>query len=85
MRSLQIFVSLIVLLLVHSSWAEIFNTEVSQVFDASTSVVRYSSEIKATGVEGEYELLFDNSWSQHLSYLSVSSKGKVLTVRAPVR
>lgn len=81
----QILVTLVVVLLVRSTLAEIANTEVSQIFDASTSVVRYTGEIKATGVEGAYDLLFDNSWAQHLSYLSVTSKGKTLVVRAPVR
>ena len=74
------------LLLVVSTFAEILNSEVSQIFDASSSMVRYSNEIKATGVEGgEYELVFDHAWSQRLSFLSVTSKGKRLHVRPPVR
>ncbi len=82
---LQILIC-IALLFVVSSFAEILNSEVSQIFDASSSIVRYSNEIKATGVEGgEYELVFDHDWSQRLSFLSVTSKGKRLHVKPPVR
>ncbi len=58
----------------------IVNNEVSQVIDASTSIVRYNAEIKASNVNGEYSLLFLKDWGSHLAYLSVTSKGKPLKV-----
>jgi hypothetical protein len=81
-----IFASLAVFLAVFSCvFGEIVNTEVVQSVDATTSVLRYSADVKATGVEGQYDLLFLNDWAEHLSFLSVTSKGKSLTVRPPVR
>lgn len=77
--------ALILLSLIGFLCAETINTDVSQVFDASTSVVRYSAEIKASQVSGEYQLIFPNSWAENLAFISVTSKGKQLDVKAPVR
>ncbi len=63
----------------------VVNTDVSQVIDATTSIVRYSVDIKATELNGEYELIFADAWASHLAHLSVSSKGKPLSVLPPVR
>lgn len=77
--------ALVLLSLVGLLCAETINTDISQVFDASTSVVRYTAEIKASQVSGEYQLIFPNSWAENLAFISVTSKGKLLDVRPPVR
>lgn len=64
----------------------VINTDVSQVIDATTSIVRYSADIKATEINGDYKIIFPESWAQHLAFISVSaSKGKSLKVLPPVR
>ena len=64
----------------------VVNTDVSQTIDATTSVVRYSADIKASEMDGKYEVVFQNDWANHLAFLSVTSKGgKTLTVQPPVR
>jgi len=80
----MLWFSAILLSFVSCLYGETVNTDVSQVFDASTSVVRYSAEIKASEVAGDYQLIFPNSWAQNLAFLSVTSKGKQLDVKAPV-
>lgn len=65
--------------------AAIVNQDVSQVIDATTAIVRYSAEIKTSDVSGEYQLVFPNSWADHLSFLSVTAKGKPLVVQSPTR
>lgn len=57
------------------------NREVSSVIDATTSLVRVSSEIKAHGINGVYDLAFTDEWASHLSFLSVSSGGKELALQ----
>lgn len=63
----------------------VVNTDVSQVIDASTSIVRYSAEVKAAELGNEYQLVFPQNWAEHLSFLSVTSKEKSLKVFPPVR
>lgn len=70
---------------IQSVFGVIVNNEVSQIIDASTSIVKYVIEIKAAGIDGQYDLIFPNTLSDQLSYLSVKSKGKPLTVQPPVR
>ena len=62
----------------------VLNKEVSRIVDASTSVIRVSTSIKAFNVNGEYQLIYPNDVASHLAYLSVTSKGSTLTVNAPV-
>jgi oligosaccharyltransferase complex subunit alpha (ribophorin I) len=62
----------------------VVNTDVSQVIDASTSIVRYSAEVKAAKLGNEYRLVFPQNWAEHLSFLSVTSKEKSLKVFPPV-
>lgn len=63
----------------------VVNTDVSQVIDASTSIVRYVAEVKATELASEYQVVFPENWAEHLSFLSVSSRGKILKVQPPIR
>lgn len=62
----------------------VVNKEVTRVVDASNSVVRVTTNIKAVNVEGEYQLIFPNELASHLAHISVSSKGNALLVSAPV-
>ncbi len=62
----------------------VVNKEVSRVIDASTSIVRVTTSIKAVNVDGEYQLILPNALASHLAHLSVTSKGNDLTVKAPV-
>ena len=62
----------------------VVNKEVSRVIDASTSIVRVTTSIKAVNVDGEYQLILPNALASHLAYMSVTSKGNELTVKAPV-
>jgi hypothetical protein len=64
--------------------AAVVNKEVSRVVDASTSVVRITTEIKATNVENEYQLIFPHDAVKKLAFLSVTINGKELFVNAPV-
>jgi hypothetical protein len=61
------------------------NNDVSQIIDASSSIVKYSAEIKASLVENEYEIFMSAKWAEHLSFFSVTSKGKPLSVLPPIR
>ncbi len=65
--------------------SEIVNKDVSQIIDATTSFVKYSAEIKAANVAGEYKLIFQNGWAEHLAFISVTSKGTKLNVHPPTR
>lgn len=62
----------------------VVNKEVTRIVDASNSVVRVTTNIKAINVEGEYQLVFPNELAAHLAHIAVSSKGSVLSVSAPV-
>jgi len=64
--------------------SNIVNKEVSQIVDATTSIVKYSVEVKATHVKGEYIFVFQNGWADHLAFVSVTSKGVKLNVHPPV-
>jgi hypothetical protein len=69
---------LCLLSLFHYAFSAI-NTDVSQVIDASSSIVRYNVEIKASDVEGLYEFMLQNKWVQHLAYLTATNKGKEIS------
>lgn len=58
----------------------VLNEEVSQVIDASSSIVHYNAEIKTSDVKDEYVFLLPAKWGESLSYFSASSKGKSLLV-----
>lgn len=76
--------ALLALSLICTAVASIVNREVTRVVDASTSVVRVTTDIKAANVEKEYKLIIDNALAKRLSFLSVTSKNKALNVQAPV-
>ena len=67
------------------SLAQVLNTEVIRTIDASTSIVKITTEIKAVNVKGEYQIAFPTHEAKSLSFISVSLKGKVLPLSAPVR
>jgi len=68
-----------------ASLAQVLNTEVIRTIDASTSIVKITAEIKAANVKGEYQIAFPTQEAKSLSFISVSLKGKVLPLSAPVR
>ncbi len=76
--------ALLLLLAVISKAAAVVNNEVTRIVDASTSVVRITSDIKASNVDKEYQIIYTHDMAKHLAFQSVTSKGKSLTVRAPV-
>lgn len=76
------FVVVSILLAVGAS--AVVNKEVSRIVDASTSVVRVTTSIKATNVDGEYQLILPNALASHLAHMAVTSKGNPLSVSAPV-
>lgn len=71
-------------LLATISASAIINKEVSRIVDASTSVVRVTTSIKAANVDGEYQLVLPNALATHLAHMAVTSKGNALSVSAPV-
>jgi hypothetical protein len=82
MNFFAVFVSFLCLL---PSVTSVVNTDVSQVFDVTTSIVHYSAEIKASEIQGQYRFLIQNNWANHLAYFSITNKGKSLKVQDPVR
>lgn len=62
----------------------IINTEVTQSFDISTSVVRMTADIKAANVRDTYDLFLPTQWAEKMAFMSVSSnKNKILTTLPP--
>lgn len=80
-----VYTAVLLLVLVVAVVGKIVNTEVSQSIDASTQVLRYSADIKASNVDKDYSLYFPNTWANNLAYLSVTQKGQSVVVRPPVR
>ena len=66
------------------SLGAVINKEVTRSVDASTSVVRVTTNIKAAGIDGEYQIAFPNNLAEHLAYVSVTSKGNALVISSPV-
>lgn len=66
------------------SFGAAVNKEVVRAVDASTSVVRVTTTIKAANVDKEYQIAVPNELASHLAYISVTSKGSALNVNAPV-
>jgi hypothetical protein len=77
--NLVVLSSLVTLLL-----GAVVNKEVTRTVDASTSVVRVTTNIKAANVDGEYHIVYPNDLAAHLAYISVTSKGSALSISAPV-
>jgi len=67
----------------------IINKDISRSIDATTAIVRVSTDIKisssSTG-KYDYEIIYPNNHAEHLSFLSVTVKGKgsPLAVSPPV-
>lgn len=64
--------------------ADVINKEITRVIDASNSVLRVTTDIKAANVEKEYLLIFPDDVALNLAFLSVSSKGQLLPVHSPI-
>jgi hypothetical protein len=64
--------------------AVIVNKEITRTIDATSAVVKLTIDIKAINVNGEYDITFQNTQAKHVAFLSATSKGKALTVNAPV-
>lgn len=60
------------------------NKEVVRTIDASTSVVRVTTIIKAANVDKEYQIAVPNNVAEHLAYIVATSKGSPLDISAPV-
>lgn len=62
------------------------NSEVVRVIDASTSIVKISTEIKVKDVGSEYVYIMPTSQAEHLAFIGVKAKGQknLLPVSAPV-
>jgi hypothetical protein len=66
------------------SYGAVVNKEVVRTVDASTSVVRVTTTIKAVNVANEYQIAVPNHLATHLAYIAVTSKGAAVDVSAPV-
>jgi len=62
----------------------VINKDVSRIIDATTSIVRVSTNIKAVNIDDEYNLIFPNDVAGKLAFLSVKLKGEQLAVKSPV-
>ena len=70
--------------LVLNQVASVVNKDVQRTVDASTAIVKMYIDIKATDVGKEYNLVFPTYEAKHLAFLSVSRKGKEVSISAPV-
>jgi oligosaccharyltransferase complex subunit alpha (ribophorin I) len=60
------------------------NDEIVRNIDASSSIVTVTLSVKASGLEGGYNLMFPDATAARLAFLEVTDKDKnVYTVRAP--
>ena len=64
--------------------ASVVNKDVQRTVDASTAIVKMYIDIKAADVGKEYNLIFPTYEANHLAFLSVTRKGKDLSIAAPV-
>jgi hypothetical protein len=62
----------------------LINKDVSVVIDATTSIIRFAAEVKVVSQARQtYQLCFEDTWAEHLSFLSISSNGKLLPILPP--
>lgn len=61
------------------------NKEVLRTLDATTSMVKISTEIKVTGAKGEYVYMLPNAQAERVAFIGVKAKGtkSLLSVSAP--
>lgn len=78
------FFILINLLLLASVLSDVINKSVSRVIDCSSSIVRITTDITATGVENYYNIIYPNAVAEKIAFLKVKSKNKKLQVQPPV-
>ncbi len=64
---------------------ELVNKEVIRTIDASTSILKVSTEIKITGKDKEYIYMIPNTQAEKLSFIGAKAKGlkTLLSVSAP--
>lgn len=60
--------------------ATVINKDIQRTVDASSSMVKIITEIRATGVVSEYIFCFPKAQAEHLAYISVTNKGKQLEI-----
>lgn len=60
------------------------NRDVQRTIDASTSILKIYTDIKAAEIDKEYQLVFPTYQAKNLAFLSISQKGKSLIIAAPV-
>ena len=77
-------VFLVAFFLVLNQVASVVNKDVQRTVDASTAIVKMYIDIKAADVGKEYNLVFPTYEAKHLAFLSVTRKGKDLSIAAPV-
>lgn len=80
---IQLTLKIFVLLCLTTN-AVIINDEIHRTIDISSPILRITIEIKASHIDGEYEICFHDYIAKHIAYLSVNSKGNLLKTTAPV-
>mmetsp|Transcript_13654 Transcript_13654/g.18686 ORF Transcript_13654/g.18686 Transcript_13654/m.18686 type:complete len:450 (+) Transcript_13654:22-1371(+) len=77
-------IGFIALLCILSKTVAVENKEVSRTIDATSSVLRIVTDIKASDIAGKYDLVFENTQARNLAYLAVTLKSKTLSVSPPI-
>ena len=62
--------------LISASLAAVVNEEVTRTVDASTAMVKITTDIKVEGSGKEYSFYVPNSQANHVAYISAAAKGK---------
>lgn len=81
------------ILCIYAINSNIINKEVIRTIDATESIVRIQTEIKAMNIMNkEYQLIFPNNIINNLAFISVNMKGNtktqmnsILPLSAPIR
>jgi dihydroxyacetone kinase len=76
------FVAIILTIVQYAS--STVNKDVQRTIDASTSILKVYTDIKAVDIDKEYLLVFPTYQAKNLAFLSISQKGKSLIIAAPV-
>jgi dihydroxyacetone kinase len=76
------FVAIVLALVQYAS--STINKDVQRTIDASTSILKVYTDIKAADIDKEYMLVFPTYQAKNLAFLSVTQKGKSLIIAAPV-
>ena len=62
--------------LISASLVAVVNEEVTRTVDASTAMVKITTDIKVEGSGKEYSFYVPNSQANHVAYISAAAKGK---------